>query len=96
MKKKLAFALLIAFILFGLSKAGIIDALIVFLLVGAIPGTLYSVPPITMLLLSIIALGALVMRFAALPLISTLHINRLARHYLARKERLPKRRFGQV
>lgn len=96
MKKKLLVAALIALILFGLNKSGVFSAITIFLLVGAIPGTAYSVPPATMLLLSAAGLWIVVMRFAALPLMSTLHINRLARQYLARKERLPKRRFRQI
>ncbi len=72
------------------------DALLAFLLLGAIPGTGHSLPPTTMLLIIGVILWAVTLRYAALPLISTLHINRLARHHIARKERRPKRRFGQI
>lgn len=96
MKKKLTLVLLVTLLALGVKNSGIFDALIAFLLVGAIPGTTYSIPPAVMLTLSGIALWTLTVRFAALPLLTFIRIDRLARQHLARKERLPKRRFHQI
>ena len=96
MKKKVALAACIVLTFVGLNNSGVFDAMIAFLLVGAIPGTTYSLPPAVMLALSLIALWALAVRYAALPLLTFIKIERLARHHIARKERLPKRRFHQV
>lgn len=96
MKKKLIFAVLIILLVVIVKNSGLLDALIAFLLVGAIPGTSLSMPPSAMLALSGIALWALTIRFAALPIVTFIRIDRLARHYIARKERLPKRRFNQI
>lgn len=96
MKKKLSLSLLTALAALLTIQSGVFDALIAFLLVGAIPGTTYSVPPAAMMTLGVIALWALTIRFAAIPLLTFIAIDRLARHHLSRRERLPKRRFGQI
>lgn len=96
MKKNLSLAALALIALVGLSNSGVFDAFIAFLLVGAIPGTTYSLPPIVMLALSLIALWALTVRCAAVPLLTFIKIDRLARQHLARKERMPKRRFSEI
>lgn len=96
MKKHLIIVLCILLLLAIIIEAGIVDALVAFLLIGVLPGTDYALSPSTMLLIGSFALALLVLQFIALPLAHHLHINRLARHYLKRKERFPKRRFGQI
>lgn len=96
MKKQVVVAGAVVLATIVLFKSGVVDALIAFLLVGAIPGTTYSLPPATMSLIISILLLAILLRSAAIPFVNYLRINRLARRYLQRKERLPKRRFGQI
>lgn len=83
-------------VIFIVSKIGVFDALLMFILVGAIPGTDYSLPSSFMLLLSLTAMWFLLFRWAALKTISRRATKKLARSAAAHKKRLPKRRFGEV
>ncbi len=78
------------------SKFGILQALLLFLLVGAIPGTTLTVPSSLMLFFILIAAWLVIFRFTALKALETRAIARLAKTYNERKNHLPKRRFGQV
>ena len=79
-----------------LAQSGITDSLMAFLLVGAIPGTSYSLSPGIMLLIIALTAWLLIFRVAAISIISFLRIDHLAKVHLQQKRQLPKRRFGQV
>ena len=82
--------------IFLLTQSGVANALMAFLLVGALPGTTYSLPASAMLLIIALIVWLLIFRMTAVSLISFLQIDRLAKKRLQQKNQLPKRRFGQI
>ena len=78
------------------SKLGVLQALLLFFLVGAIPGTTLTVPSSVMLFFILIAAWLVIFRFTALKALEKRALMRLAKAYAERKSHLPKRRFGQV
>jgi uncharacterized membrane protein len=76
-----------------LIESGIFTSLLNFLLVGAIPGTTYSVPPAFMLLLIFTVSWIFVLRFINLDSFST---TRKKGRSKTNKKHLPKRRYGEV
>lgn len=83
-------------ILFIMSKSGVIDAFLIFLLVGAIPGTSGSLPAGFMLAVCVIAVLILVFRFTVISLVEELGMRRLTKKHAARKDRMPKKRFHSI
>jgi accessory gene regulator protein AgrB len=75
-----------------LAQSGILDALLAFLLVGAVPGTTYSVPSGFMLLLMATISWLLVLRFA--PFESE-PVKKTRKHSKSKKQ-MPKRRYSQI
>lgn len=79
-----------------LVKFGVLHAFVMFVLMGQIPGTSYSIPASAMLaLLSITAL-LIAASIVAAKMQHTTTIRRLIKRHLAHKARMPRRRFGQV
>lgn len=78
------------------SKFGVFQALLLFFLVGAIPGSSVSVPSSMMLFLILITAWLLVFRFTALKTYELRTVSKLTKAFHARKNNLPKRRFEQV
>lgn len=78
------------------SKLGVLQALLLFFLVGAIPGTTFAVPSHIMFFFILVAAWLVIFRFTALKALEKRAIARLAKAYAERKSHLPKRRFGQV
>lgn len=81
---------------FVLAKAGVFNALLLFVLVGAIPGTDYSIPSSFMLLASLTAMWFLLFRWAALKTLHHRAVKKLQTSRAAHKKQLPKRRFNQL
>lgn len=77
-------------------KSGVIESLILFLLVGAIPGTSYSVPSGIMLLIIISLLWLVIIRFTALEILLAFMDKRTKTHKPAHKKHMPKRRYSQI
>ncbi len=97
MKKATLIAGLSLLLLVILVKSGVLDSLMIFLLVGQIPGTSYAIPSSVMLLVITSIIWLLVFRFTAIEALNSLSLRRSAKHKAAaRKKRMPKRRFGQV
>ena len=96
MKIQVAGVALVVLVTILFMQSGVTDALIAFMLVGAVPGTLYSLSPVTMLLIIAVLAWALALRSTVVPLIKHMRINKMAQKYLERKNRLPKRRFGRI
>ena len=92
MKKTLAFTIFIIASLAVLAQSGVLDALLAFLLVGAIPGTSYSIPSGFMLLLMTVVLWLIVARLLPIELYTqkTNHTKSKA------KKSTPRRRFSQI
>ena len=78
------------------SQLGVLQALLLFFLVGAIPGTAFAVPSSVMLFLILITAWLVIFRFTTLKTFEKRTLTRLTRAYAERKSHLPKHRFGQV
>ena len=79
-----------------LNEFGILNSLLMFLLVGAIPGTEYNVPWGVMLLVTLSILWLVIFRFTLLELFVSITNKKSAKLHLERKKRMPKRRFSQI
>ncbi len=73
-----------------MAESGILNSLLLFLLVGAIPGTNYNVPSSVMLLVIITIMWLVLFRFTA---IEGLPLKRSAKHQLERKKAYTKTAF---
>lgn len=96
MKQAISTAGILLLILILLDESGVLDALLAFLLVGAIPGTSWSLPAGLMLTICSIATIAFLFRYTVITLFNELVLRRLTRSYIARKERMPKKRFRPI
>jgi hypothetical protein len=70
--------------------------LLIFLLVGAIPGTSYSVPSGIMLLGIFTIIWIVLFRLTAVRAFYSVTTTRLAKRHAQRKKRLPSRRYSQI
>ena len=77
-------------------KAGITNALLLFLLVGAIPGTNYNVPAVVMLFFVVVIIWLVLFRFTLLDTIQARASKRIAERRNIHKKRMPRKRFGQI
>jgi len=77
-------------------KAGITNALLLFLLVGAIPGTNYNVPAVVMLFFVVVIIWLVLFRFTLLDTIQARASKRIAERRSIHKKRMPRKRFGQI
>lgn len=96
MKKAFIWIGIISLTLVILVKSGVLEALMIFLLVGAIPGTLHSVPPIVMLGIIATIVWLLTFRFTAISIIQELRLRNQVQQRTRQAKRMPKRRFGQI
>jgi hypothetical protein len=79
-----------------LQQSNIFEALLTFLLVGAIPGTPYVLSPTVMMLL-FLAIGWLVLFHATfVRMIDARHTEHVKKRQIQRKKRMPVRRFSEV
>lgn len=80
-----------------LTKSGIFESLLIFLLAGQIPGTHFAVPSTIMLLTIISIVWLVILRLTAVEVAHTTSTKRSAkRHVEQRKKRMPKRRYSRV
>jgi glycerol-3-phosphate acyltransferase PlsY len=96
MKKHIITTTTTLFIAVFLVYSGILNALIMFLLMGQIPGTSYSVPASVMLALLTITTVLIIASIVVTKMQHTTAIRRLLKKHLAHKARMPRRRFGQI
>lgn len=96
MKKHIITTTATLFIAVFLIYSGILNALIMFLLMGQIPGTSYSVPASVMLVLLTITTVLIIVSIVVTKMQHTTAIRRLLKKHLAHKARMPRRRFGQI
>lgn len=94
--KKISLVTFIVALILVLEKTSILNALLLFFLVGAVPGTSYSVPSGIMLSFIILSTWVLVFHFAAIHTLQLRLVRHLEKRYADTKKRLPKRRFGQI
>jgi hypothetical protein len=77
-------------------ESGMADALIVFFLSGAVPGTNIIVSP-TAMMVGFAAIAWLVlMRMTALGTLNIITMNRLVKRHTEKQRRMPKRRYGRI
>lgn len=94
MKKAPVIAFVVVLGLIILTKAGIFDSLMLFVLAGIVPGTKYAVPSSFMLLLMMSV--AWLLFFNLMPL-ETLRSSKTAeKRKTTAKKRLPKQRYKQI
>lgn len=79
-----------------LEQSGILNSLLLFLLVGAIPGTDYNVPSSIMLLLIASIVWLIIFRFTAIEAFYSVSVKRSAKRIAQHKKRMPKRRFSEI
>ncbi|MGB4762839.1 MAG: hypothetical protein WBP12_05805 [Candidatus Saccharimonas sp.] len=91
-KKKVIIGISSIIMLVVLTSNGFVNALIGFLLVGAIPGTNATIPFWAMVTIWCLVIAAIITVYVE----STIGFIRSQRRTEKRRARLPKRRFGQV
>lgn len=96
MKKAIIIACIGASLLIILGVSGILDSLLLFLLVGAVPGTTYTLPWSVMLLIIIGIMWLVIFRFALLDAFQAITTKKSTKTHAARKKRMPKRRYSQI
>jgi hypothetical protein len=79
-----------------LSETELSNDLLLFLLVGAVPGTDYALSSNAMLALVGLATWLIAFRSSTIRTLQSHASRHLIRHYEATKARFPKRRFGQI
>ncbi len=96
MKQRVVVLGILFLLFFALVKSGIIDSLFIFLLVGAIPGTSWSLPAGFMLTVSFVAVTLLAIRYTLVAILDERDLRRRTQKYIARRERMPKKRFRSI
>jgi uncharacterized membrane protein len=79
-----------------LAQSGILSALVLFLLVGVVPGTSYSIPPSVMLLLIVTITWLVLFRLTAVEALYKYSDNHSVKKHTERKKRMPRRRFSEI
>jgi hypothetical protein len=96
MKKTVTGVVLVIGITFALKQSGVFDALLLFILVGAIPGSTISLSPSMTLALITFSSAALIAHLTLPALFSLINQYRLAKKKQLVKNRMPKRRFSEI
>lgn len=96
MKKAIIISCVGASLLIILGVSGILDSLLLFLLVGAVPGTNYTVPWSIMLLIIVGIMWLVIFRFALLDSFQAISTKKSTKAHVQRKKRMPKRRYSQI
>lgn len=96
MRKLINISALIFFVWLLLDALNIPSMLLYFLLMGELPGTNVSLSPTIMLALMTIASAILLFEFSARRIEVVWRIRQSLIHMMARRERLPRRRFNRA
>ena len=96
MKQRVIIAVGLFVTLLVLEKSGVLDAMLIFLLAGVIPGTGWSLSAGFMLSICALTLGILTLRLSVGLVVDTLDLRRRTKRHVARKTRMPKKRFLQL
>lgn len=86
-------AVLMYIILF---QSNVLESLMLFLLVGAIPGTTLSLPPSAMLMLLFSIAWVVAFRLGIMRLLAVRNVRRAAKKRAEHKKRMPARRFKRI
>jgi uncharacterized membrane protein len=96
MNKKIIIVVLAIVSVIVLIQSGILSALVLFLLVGVIPGTSYSIPPTIMLLLIAAVTWLVLFRLTAVEALYKYSDSHSVKKHTERKKRMPRRRFSEI
>jgi hypothetical protein len=96
MRKIINSIALIFFIWLVLDTLNVPGAVLNFLLVGELPGTTVSLSPSLMLAIMTTVIGMIVFELMARRIEVVWHIRRYMINLIARRERLPRRRFSRI
>lgn len=96
LKNPVAQAALLVLVIIVLNEVGVFNALFMFLLVGAIPGTDYSLPSSFMLLIMLALIWGIFYRFAGVKAFKRLTAKKLLKRAKVHKKRMPRRRFSEI
>lgn len=95
--KKTAFITIVAiFSVIVLVQSGIFESLMLLLLVGAVPGTSYAIPPNAMLLIVIASTWLVVFKLAFSEIASLRTQKKAVKKHIERKKRMPVQRFSEI
>jgi hypothetical protein len=79
-----------------LTKLGVFDALLLFIIIGAVPGTAITIPSFVLLLAYVTIAIYVVAKLAARHALYIRLITRLKARYETYRSRLPKRRYSEI
>ena len=79
-----------------LTKLGVFDALLLFIIIGAVPGTTITIPSFVLLLAYSTIAAYVVAKLAARHALYIRLISRLKARYETYRSRLPKRRYSEI
>lgn len=96
MKKTVIISSLIILVLLVLSESGVLNSLLIFLLVGAIPGTSINLSPNVMLLVIGAISWVILFNLTTVKLADFIKTKRLVTRHIKRHERMPKRRYSRI
>ena len=96
MNKKIILIALAIISIVILIQSGVLSALVLFLLVGVIPGTSYSIPPSIMLLLIATITWLVLFRLTAVEMLYRHSDSHSVKKHTERKKRMPRRRFSEI
>jgi len=77
-------------------ESGVVDALVVFLLSGSLPGTSIVLSPSVMMFSLVAASWLILTRITALGAINLVTVRRFLKRHIAKQERMPKRRYSRI
>ncbi len=96
MRTTVFFIILSIAALIAIIDSGVSDALLAFLLSGAVPGTAITLSP-TVMMIGCAAIAWLVLfHLTALGAIKMVAMRRLVSHHNRRQARMPKRRYSRI
>ena len=96
MRTTVFFIILSIAALIAVIDSGVSDALLAFLLSGAVPGTTMTLSP-TVMMIGCVAVAWLVLfHLTALGAIKMVAMRRLVNHHNRRQARMPKRRYSRI
>jgi len=96
MKKTITLTAIIISLLIIFEVTNFGQSLLLFLLAGVIPGTNIALPATTVLIGIIVTLCLVIISIALFNATRIISSNRLTRHHIATKKRMPHRRFSHI
>ncbi len=96
MKKIVIISSIIFLVLMVLSESGVLNSLLIFILVGAVPGTSIDLSPNMMFLVGAAISWAVLIDLTVVKLVNFISAKRMIGKHIARKQRMPKRRYSRI